>query len=257
MKVVILAGGFGSRISEESYLKPKPMIQIGEMPILWHIMKIYESYGYDDFIICCGYKSYIIKEFFANYYLYKSDVTFDFSNNNRMIVHNSSSESWKVTLVDTGIDTMTGGRIKRIEKYINNEPFMLTYGDGVSNLDINKLLEYHKAHGKIATITAVNIGQRFGVLDINEDNVINVFREKNHNDDNKINGGFMVLNPEIFQYIDGDKVVFEKDVLEYLDDIGVLMAFKHEGFWQCMDTQKDKQQLEELWKRGSAPWKIW
>lgn len=257
MKVVILAGGFGSRISEESYLKPKPMIQIGEMPILWHIMKIYESYGYDDFIICCGYKSYIIKEFFANYYLYKSDVTFDFSNNNRMIVHNSSSESWKVTLVDTGIDTMTGGRIKRIEKYINNEPFMLTYGDGVSNLDINKLLEYHKAHGKIATITAVNIGQRFGVLDINEDNVINAFREKNHNDDNKINGGFMVLNPEIFQYIDGDKVVFEKDVLEYLADIGELMAFKHEGFWQCMDTQKDKQQLEELWKRGSAPWKIW
>ena len=257
MKVVILAGGFGSRISEESYLKPKPMIKIGEMPILWHIMKIYESYGYDDFIICCGYKSYIIKEFFANYYLYKSDVTFDFSNNNRMIVHNSSSESWKVTLVDTGIDTMTGGRIKRIEKYINNEPFMLTYGDGVSNLDINKLLEYHKAHGKIATITAVNIGQRFGVLDINEDNVINAFREKNHNDDNKINGGFMVLNPEIFQYIDGDKVVFEKDVLEYLADIGELMAFKHEGFWQCMDTQKDKQQLEELWKRGSAPWKIW
>lgn len=257
MKVVILAGGFGSRISEESYLKPKPMIKIGEMPILWHIMKIYESYGYDDFIICCGYKSYIIKEFFANYYLYKSDVTFDFSNNNRMIVHNSSSESWKVTLVDTGIDTMTGGRIKRIEKYINNEPFMLTYGDGVSNLDINKLLEFHKAHGKIATITAVNMGQRFGVLDINEDNVINAFREKNHNDDNKINGGFMVLNPEIFQYIDGDKVVFEKDVLEYLADIGELMAFKHDGFWQCMDTQKDKQQLEELWKRGSAPWKIW
>lgn len=257
MKVVILAGGFGTRISEESHLRPKPMIEIGGMPILWHIMKIYSSYGYNDFVICCGYKAHMIKEYFADYYLHRSDVTFDFSDNNKMIVHNNFAEPWKVTLVDTGLNTMTGGRIKRVQKYINNEPFMLTYGDGVSNVDINKLVKYHKSHGKIATMTAINVGQRFGVLDINEDNGINAFREKSDDDGSMINGGFMVLNPDIFEYIEGDDTVFEKQPLETVANMGQLMAFKHEGFWKCMDTQRDKHQLEELWESGNAPWKRW
>lgn len=257
MKVVILAGGFGTRISEESHLRPKPMIEIGGMPILWHIMKIYSSYGHNDFIICCGYKAHMVKEYFADYYLHRSDVTFDFSDNNNMIVHNNFAEPWKVTLVDTGLNTMTGGRIKRIEKYIDNEPFMLTYGDGVCNVDINKLVEYHKSHGKIATMTAINVGQRFGVLDINEENRINAFREKNDDDGSMINGGYMVLNPEIFNYIEGDDTVFEKVPLETVANMGQLMAFKHEGFWKCMDTQRDKNQLEEMWESGNAPWKIW
>ena len=257
MKVVILARGFGTRISEESHLRPKPMIQIGEMPILWHIMKIYSHYGYNDFVICCGYKAHMIKEYFADYYLYRSDVTFDFVKKNKMTVHSNCSEPWQVTLVDTGLDTMTGGRIKRIEKYINKTPFMLTYGDGISDVNIAELVKFHKSHGKIATITAINAEQRFGVLDINKDNVINAFREKNANDGGMINGGFMVFNPEIFDYIEGDSTVLEKTPLETVAKMGELMAFKHEGFWKCMDTQRDKQQLEALWESGEAPWKKW
>jgi glucose-1-phosphate cytidylyltransferase len=257
MKVVILAGGFGTRISEESHLRPKPMIQIGEMPVLWHIMKIYSYYGYNEFVICCGYKAHMIKEYFADYYLYRSDVTFDFVKKNKMIIHSNCSEPWQVTLVDTGLNTMTGGRIKRIEKYINKTPFMLTYGDGVSDVNITELVKYHKSHGKIATITAINAEQRFGVLDINKDNVISAFREKNANDGGMINGGFMVLNPEIFDYLEGDSTVFEKTPLETVAKMGELMAYKHEGFWKCMDTQRDKQQLETLWESGEAPWKKW
>ena len=257
MKVVLLAGGFGTRISEESHLKPKPMIEIGDMPILWHIMKIYSHYGYNDFVICCGYKAYMIKEYFADYYLHRSDVTFDFSENNKMTIHSNFSEPWKVTLVDTGLNTMTGGRIKRIQKYINNEPFMLTYGDGVSDVNIAELVKFHESHGKIGTMTAINVEQRFGVLDINADNKINAFREKSDDDGNMINGGFMVLNPEIFEYIEGDNTVFEKAPLETLVKMNELMAYKHEGFWKCMDTQRDKQQLESLWESGKAPWKKW
>lgn len=257
MKVVLLAGGFGTRISEESHLRPKPMIEIGNMPILWHIMKIYSSYGYNEFIICCGYKAYMIKEYFADYYLHRSDVTFDFTEENKMTIHNNFSEPWKVTLVDTGLNTMTGGRIKRIQKYIGEEPFMLTYGDGVSNVDISKLVEFHKSHGKIATMTAINVGQRFGVLDIDGSNTINAFREKSDNDGSMINAGFMVLNPEIFEYIEGDSTVFEKVPLETVAQMGELMAYKHNGFWKCMDTQRDKQELEALWESGEAPWKRW
>jgi len=257
MKTVLLAGGFGTRIGEETHLKPKPMIEIGDMPILWHIMKMYSYYGYNDFIICCGYKAYMVKEYFADYYLHRSDVTFDFSDHNKMEVHSNFSEPWKVTLVDTGLNTMTGGRIKRIQKYIGNEPFMLTYGDGVSDIDISKLFEFHKSHGKIATISAVNEGQRFGVLDIKNDNTISAFREKNDNDGSMINAGFMVLEPKIFDFIEGDNTVFEKDPLEKVAHIGELKAYKHNGFWKCMDTQRDKQQLEELWMNGNAPWRKW
>ncbi len=257
MKVVILAGGLGTRISEESHLKPKPMIEIGDMPILWHIMKIYSSYGLNEFIICCGYKAYVIKEYFADYYLHRSDVTFDFSNHNNMIVHNNFSEPWKVTLVDTGINTMTGGRIKRVQKYIGNETFMLTYGDGVSDIDLSKLLDFHQNHRKTATITAVNVSQRFGVLDIKKDNTIKAFREKSNMDGSMINAGFMVMNPQIFDYIEGDSTVFEKEPLERVAEMGELKAYKHEGFWECMDTQRDKQMLEELWASGNAPWRKW
>jgi glucose-1-phosphate cytidylyltransferase len=257
MKVVLLAGGFGTRISEESHLKPKPMIEVGDMPILWHIMKMYSYYGYNDFVICCGYKAYAIKEYFADYYLHRSDVTFDFSDSNKMIVHNNFSEPWRVTLVDTGLNTMTGGRIKRIQKYIGNEPFMLTYGDGVCDIDIAKLVEFHNSHDKIATITAVNAGQRFGVLDIQDDATINSFREKSDNDGSMINAGFMVLKPEIFDYIEGDNTIFEKVPLETVAKMSELKAYRHEGFWQCMDTQRDKQKLEELWASGKAPWRKW
>lgn len=257
MKVVILAGGFGTRISEESHLIPKPMIEIGEKPILWHIMKYYSSFGYNEFIICCGYKQYVIKEFFADYYLHMSDVTFDFSSENKMIVHNNYTEPWKVTLVDTGLNTMTGGRIKRVKDYIGNEPFMLTYGDGVSNVDINKLVEFHKAHGKIATITAIQPGGRFGMLDISNNNQIDSFKEKSKEDGGWINGGFMVLNPETIDFIEGDNTVFEKEPLERVANEGQLKAFRHEGFWQCMDTLRDKEQLEKLWSDGQALWKVW
>lgn len=256
MKVVILAGGFGTRITEESHLKPKPMIGIGERPILWHIMKEYSHYGFNEFIICLGYKGYVIKEFFSDYFLHTSDVTFDLAKN-EMTVHDNFSEPWKVTLVDTGLNTMTGGRIKRIQKYIGNEPFMLTYGDGVSSVNINKLLEFHKKQGKIATLTAINAGQRFGVLDINDNNEIKSFREKNDEDGSMINGGYMVLEPEVFNYIEDDKTVFEKEPLERLAKNGQLSAYKHDGFWKCMDTLRDKNQLEEMWEKGEAPWKVW
>ena len=256
MKVVILAGGFGTRISEESHLKPKPMVEIGEQPILWHIMKYYSQFGFHEFVICLGYKQYVVKEYFADYFLHTSDVTFDLANN-RMEVHNNYSEPWRVTLVDTGLHTMTGGRIKRIRDYIGDEPFLLTYGDGVSNVDLNALVEFHKKHGKTATITGVNVGQRFGVLEVDADGAIREFREKSDDDGKIINGGFMVMNPEVFDYIEGDSTVFEKEPLENLAKDGQLMVFRHDGFWKCMDTQRDKQQLEKMWMVGNAPWKIW
>lgn len=255
MKVVILAGGMGTRISEESHLKPKPMIEIGDRPILWHIMKMYSTYGYNEFIICLGYKAYQIKEFFADYFLHTSDITFDLANNS-MTVHNNSSEPWKVTLVDTGLNTMTGGRIKRVQSYLNNEPFMMTYGDGVSDVNIQDLASFHQSHGKIATMTAIRPEGRFGMLDV-DNGQINSFREKSQSDAGFINGGFMVLQPEIMNYLDGDTSIFEQEPLEQLAKSGQLMAYMHEGFWQCMDTQRDKKGLEELWSSGNAPWKVW
>lgn len=257
MKVVILAGGFGTRISEESHLKPKPMIEIGGKPILWHIMKEYFHFGYSEFIICCGYKQHVIKEWFSNYYLYNSDITFDFSKGNQMKIHSNDVEPWKVTLVDTGLNTMTGGRIKRIQPYIDNEPFLLTYGDGVSNININTLVNFHKAHGKIATMTAVNAGQRFGILEIGQDSTITAFREKSDLDGSMINAGYMVLQPEIFNYIEGDFTVFEKEPLEKIAKAGQLKAYCYDGFWKCMDTKRDKLQLEKMWESGQAPWKSW
>ncbi|RKD32011.1 glucose-1-phosphate cytidylyltransferase [Lacrimispora algidixylanolytica] len=256
MKVVLLAGGLGTRISEQSHLKPKPMIEIGERPILWHIMKYYSQYGFHDFVICLGYKQYVVKEFFADYFLHTSDVTFDLTNNS-MEVHNNYSEPWKVTLVDTGLNTMTGGRIKRIQPYIGNEPFMLTYGDGVCDVDLDNLLDFHKSHGKTATMTTVNIAQLKGVLDINEENVVNSFREKAETDASLINGGFMVLNPDIFSYIKDDATILEQEPLQRLAQEGQLMSFHHNGFWQCMDTQREMKKLEDLWQSGKAPWKIW
>jgi len=257
MKTVILAGGFGTRISEQSHLKPKPMIEIGDKPILWHIMKSYSAHGLNDFIICCGYKQYVIKEYFADYYLHNSDITFDFRDKNSMEIHNNTAEPWRVTLVDTGLNTMTGGRVKRIQKYVGNEAFTLTYGDGVSDVNISKLVEFHKSHGKIATITTVNVGQRFGVLEIEKDGEISAFREKSDDDGSFINGGFMVFNPKVFDYIDSDETILERTPLERLVSEGQLMAYKHEGFWQCMDTQRDKQELDMLWESGQAPWRKW
>ena len=257
MKVVILAGGFGTRISEESYLKPKPMVEIGEKPILWHIMKEYSYYGYNEFIICCGYKQHVIKEYFADYYLHNSDVTFDFKAANKMTVHNNEAEPWKVTLVDTGLNTMTGGRIKRVRKYIGDEPFMLTYGDGVSDIDIGKLAEFHKSHGKMISITTVNIGQQFGVLDIDETGLVKAFREKSNGDGGVINAGYMVLEPTIFNYIEGDSTIFEKAPLENAAQNGQLMGYRHKGFWKCMDTKRDHEKLEKMWQDGTAPWKVW
>lgn len=257
MKVVILAGGFGTRISEESYLKPKPMLEIGGKPILWHIMKEYSYYGFNDFIICCGYKQHIIKEWFADYYLNNSDVTFDFRDNNRMTVHNNVAEPWKVTLVDTGLETMTGGRIKCVQKYIGNETFMLTYGDGVCALDIEDLLKFHKSHGKLATLTAVKLGQRFGVLNVLENGTIDSFREKSNDDGSRINGGYMVLEPKIFDYIEGDSTVFEKEPLETVAVQGELKAYLYDGYWQCMDTKREMDWLNDLWNDGKAPWKCW
>jgi len=257
MKVVILAGGLGTRISEESHLRPKPMIEIGGQPILWHIMKEYSFYGFHEFIICAGYKQHVIKQFFADYYLQHSDVTFDFSKQNSMEIHNNVAEPWKVTIVDTGLDTLTGGRIKRIKKYINNETFMLTYGDGVCDVNIRELLTFHQKGGKLATITAIQPGSRFGTLDINESNIIERFAEKSKEDGGWINGGYMVLEPKILDYIDGDGTTFEKEPLERLSAEGQLQAYKHNGFWQCMDTMRDKLQLEEMLEQGTAPWKVW
>ena len=258
MKVVLLAGGFGSRISEESIYKPKPMIEIGGMPILWHIMKEYAYYGHRDFIICAGYKQEYIKEWFENYFLHNSDVTFDFSQGkNEMIVHKSQLEPWKVTIVDTGYNTMTGGRIKRIQQYVGDEPFFMTYGDGVCDVDINKLLEFHQSHGKKATLTAVKMKQEKGVLDITKDMAVRSFREKNANDGAPINAGYMVLEPSVFEYIDGDSQPFEREPLERLAKEGELMSYIHEGFWQCMDNIREKNLLEKLLENNTAPWKKW
>ena len=256
MKVVILAGGLGTRISEESHLRPKPMIDIGGMPILWHIMKHYSAYGYNDFIICLGYKQHMVKEFFADYFLYMSDVTFDIQNN-QMEVHNKPADPWKVTLIDTGLHTMTGGRIKRVQKYIGDEPFMLTYGDGVSNVDLRELEAFHRSHGKIATITTVNLAQLKGVLDVDDNNQIISFREKQEDDGSLINGGFMMFNPEIFRYLKDDDTVLEQGPLTQLAEEGQLMSFYHDRFWQCMDTQREREKLQKLWDSGNAPWKIW
>lgn len=256
MKVVLLAGGFGTRISEESYLKPKPMIEIAEMPILWHIMKGYSHYGFNEFVICCGYKQHVIKEWFADYYLHKSDITFDFTDGNKMEVHNNVAEPWKVTLVDTGLNTMTGGRIKRIQQYVGNETFLLTYGDGVSDVDVDKLVQFHRENGKMVTLTAVKPDGRFGVLDL-RGNQVKSFREKSQNDMGWINAGFMVVEPQIFDFIEGDATTFEREPLEKVAALGELNAYKHNGFWQCMDTIRDKQKLEILWNSGKAPWKTW
>lgn len=257
MKVVILAGGFGTRISEESQFRPKPMIEIGGMPILWHIMKLYSHYGFHDFIICAGYKQHMIKEWFNNYFLYTSDVTFDFTEGKKVILHEQHSEPWRVTVVDTGLNTMTGGRIKRIQKYIGHESFMLTYGDGVCDVNIQKLVGFHKSHGKLATLTAVKLQQSKGVLDIGGDYAVRAFREKSARDSAPINAGFMVLEPQVFDYLDGDNCVFEQAPLTKLAEEGQLMSYQHTGFWQCMDTEREKKELEKLWSTGHAPWKVW
>lgn len=256
MKVVLLAGGLGTRISEESHLKPKPMIEIGGKPILWHIMKYYSQFGFHEFVICLGYKQYVVKEFFADYFLHTSDVTFDLANN-KMEVHNNYSEPWKVTLVDTGLNTMTGGRIKRVKEYLDGDTFMLTYGDGVADINIRELLKYHRSHGRMATITAAQPGGRFGILDIENDGTITNFKEKKKEDGGWINAGFMVLEPSIMDLIEGDDTVFEKYPLAEAARMGQLNAYRHRGFWQCMDTLREKNLLEELWQSGKAPWKIW
>lgn len=258
MKVVILAGGFGTRISEESAFKPKPMIEIGGKPILWHIMKEYAYYGHTDFIICAGYRQEYIKEWFANYFLHNSDVTFDFRDGkNEMTILASRIEPWRVTVVDTGYNTMTGGRIKRIQPYVGNETFFMTYGDGVCDVDINKLLAFHQAHGKIATLTAVKLAQEKGILDIGGDNAVKSFREKNISDGAPINAGYMVLNSQIFDYLEGDQTIFERTPMATLAENGELMSYIHEGFWQCMDNIREKMKLDELLANGKAPWKKW
>ena len=257
MKIVLLAGGKGTRISEESGFRPKPMIEIGGMPILWHIMKEYSYYGFNDFIICAGYKQHMIKEWFADYFLYTSDVTFDWTDGSKTVIHDQRTEPWKVTVVDTGLDTMTGGRIKRIQKYVGNETFMMTYGDGVCDVDIAKLLEFHKSHGKIATLTAVRQKQQKGILNIAENNSVRSFREKNDDDGTPINAGYMVLEPKIFNYIENDETVFERDPLEILSLEGQLMSYVHRGFWQCMDNMREKQILEEMINSKNAPWIKW
>ena len=258
MKVVLLAGGFGTRISEESQYKPKPMIEIGGKPILWHIMKEYSHYGFYDFVICAGYKQHYIKKWFSDYFLRTSDVTFDFSKkDNAITIHDKFSEPWKVTVVDTGLNTMTGGRLKRIQKYIGNETFMMTYGDGVCDVDINKLLEFHKQSGKKATLTAVMLEQSKGVLDIASDNSVKAFREKSLTDGAPINAGYMVFEPEIFDYIDSDATVLEREPLEKLAAEGELMSYMYKGFWQCMDTKREMDMLNNLLEQGKAPWKKW
>ena len=256
MKVVLLAGGFGTRISDESQYKPKPMIEIGDMPILWHIMKTYSSYGFDEFIICAGYKQHVIKQWFADYFLHTSDITFDFTKGNQMIIHDAHTENWKVTVVDTGLHTMTGGRLKRIKKYLGDEPFFMTYGDGVADVDIPATLEFHNSHGKFATMTAIRPESRYGMIDM-VNGQVNSFREKSQSDVGWINGGFMVLDPKVLDYIVGDAEMFERAPMERLAEDGQLMCYCHEGFWQCMDTLRDKQKLESLWESGKAPWKLW
>lgn len=259
MKVVILAGGMGTRISEESQNKPKPMIEIGGKPILWHIMKQYSYYGYNEFIICCGYKGHMIKEYFADYYMHASDVTFDFSQDNRMIVHNNVAEPWVVTLVDTGEKTMTGARIKKIQKYIpKNERFMLTYGDGVSDVNINDLVKYHEEKGKIATVTSILPGGRFGVMNLDENNNVLSFEEKPKEDGNWISGGFFVLEYQVFDFLrDEEDFIFELNAMPRIAENGQMVAYCHRGFWQPMDTIRDRNLLEKLWKTDNPPWKVW
>lgn len=258
MKTVILAGGYGTRISEESVYEPKPMIEIGGMPILWHIMKTYSFYGYNEFIICAGYKQHVIKEWFADYFLHTSDITFDYTNgNNEMIVHNKHVEPWKVTIVDTGLNTQTGGRVKRIKDYVGEEAFMLTYGDAVGDVNINELINYHNAHGKIATMCMYNFQQNKGVVEVESDGIINAFREKSDTDGDLINIGFMVIKPDIFDLIDGDSTQFENEPMKRLVEMRELVGYVHTGYWQCMDTLREKQQIERLWDSGKAPWKLW
>jgi len=257
MKAVILAGGFGTRISEESHLKPKPMIEIGGKPILWHIMKIYSAYGINEFVICAGYKGHVIKEYFANYFLHMSDVTFDMRYN-QMIIHNCQAEPWKVTIVDTGEHTQTGGRLKRVAKYLEGEEFFcFTYGDGLTDANIAEEIEFHKKHGKLATVLAVQPPGRFGALKINGKNIVSKFIEKPLGDGGWINGGFFVLSPKVIDLIDGDETPWEDKPLKTLAEMGELVAFKHRGFWHPMDTLRDKNYLEELWRSGKAPWKVW
>jgi glucose-1-phosphate cytidylyltransferase len=257
MKVVILAGGLGTRISEESDFKPKPMIEIGGKPILWHIMKIYSHYGFNEFVICCGYKGYVIKDYFHHYYMHEADMTIDLGSNT-IEYHNSTSEPWRVTLVDTGLNTMTGGRIKRVQSYIGNEPFMLTYGDGVSDVDIPALLDFHRKSGRLATLTSVQPSGKFGALEIGSRDAIMSFKEKPRGDGAWINGGFFVCEPQVLDYIqDGDATVWEREPLEALAKDGQLGAYKHAGFWQPMDMLRDKNELEKLWATGKAPWKSW
>lgn len=257
MKVVILAGGFGTRISEESQFKPKPMVELGGMPILLHIMKTYSAYGFNEFIICAGYKQHVIKEYFADYFLHTSDITYDFTGGkNEMIVHRTHSAPWKVTVVDTGLNTMTGGRVKRIKDYIGDETFMLTYGDAVGDINIKDLVEYHKKHGKLGTISVYNFGQSKGVLEVNG-GMVDAFREKSDFDGDLINIGFMVLEPKIFDFIEGDSTTFEKEPINKLVLLHELAAYTHKGFWQCMDTVREKEKLEKIWSSGQAPWKVW
>lgn len=257
MKVVVLAGGFGTRLSEETEIKPKPMVEIGGRPVLWHILKIYSHYGFNDFIICLGYKGYVIKEYFANYFLHHCDVTFDFSDSSNRIIHNRRAEPWKVTLVDTGLNTMTGGRVKRIGRYVGNETFMLTYGDGLGNVAIDDLALFHRSHGKAATVTAVQPSGRFGALNLEDSGEVSSFQEKPRGDGAWINGGFFVLEPSVLHHIQGDETVWEREPLEMLAKSGDLSAFRHEGFWKPMDTLRDKLELERLRRSGEAPWKLW
>lgn len=257
MKVVILAGGFGTRISEESQFKPKPMIEIGGMPILWHIMKEFSAYGYNEFIICAGYKQEYIKQWFSNYALFTNDVSFDFSKDGEVILHRKHAETWKVTVADTGLSTQTGGRVKRIKDYVGNESFILTYGDGVSDINIDELVSFHKKSGKIGTISVYNFGQDKGVLELGSNNEVKAFREKSDLDGDLINIGFMVLEPSFFDYIDGDETVLEKSPMDKLVKQHQLSAYVHKGFWQCMDTLREKEKLEKAWSSGHAPWKVW
>lgn len=257
MKVVLLAGGLGTRISEESQYKPKPMIEIGGKPILWHIMKEYSAFGFNEFIICAGYKQQYIKEWFRNYFIYTSDVTFDFTAGDRVILHEQHAEPWRVTVVDTGLNTMTGGRLKRVQKYIGDEPFMMTYGDGVCDVNIADLVRFHQSHGHLVTLTAVKMDQSKGVLNIGADNAVHSFREKSAKDSAPINAGYMVLEPQVFDYLTDDSCIFEQEPLMRLSAAGELMSYTHQGFWQCMDTKREHDVLERMWATGSAPWKVW
>lgn len=257
MKVVILAGGYGTRISEEAEFKPKPMIEIGGMPILWHIMKEYSYYGFYEFVICAGYKQHIIKQWFSEYFLHTSDISFDLAHDGQITIHHRHAEPWKVTVVDTGLETMTGGRLKRVREHIDHEAFFMTYGDGVSDINIAELLEFHHKHRRLATLSAAKLQQRFGVLDLKDGCEVRRFKEKIDSEDNMINIGYMVLEPEVLDVIDGDETSFEKEPLEKLAAMGQLMCYKHEGFWQCMDTKREKDMLEKMWHDQCAPWKKW